>query len=74
MEYWSVEKRYPPFNHYSLRAVGSTSRRPVLQYSNTPKLIENENHLVDWPSFLQCIREITITSKRTVSIKHKIFS
>ncbi len=40
MEYWSVEKDI----HF-------LTITPVLQYSNAPKLIENENHLVDYLLF-----------------------
>ena len=44
MEYWSVEKnRNQSLRHYS--------NTPVLQYSNTPKLIEIESYHDGLPSF-----------------------
>jgi len=41
MEYWSAEKR-----HITPLAIN-----PTLQYSDTPKLIENERHHDGLPSF-----------------------
>jgi hypothetical protein len=40
MEYWSAEKR----------DITSLAINPTLQYSNTPKLIENESHHNELPS------------------------